>query len=248
MPRDTPRAFVTECRALGARVTLVEGLITDAGKAMRERCGPEWADLSTLREPYRLEGKKTLGYEIAESLGWKLPDVIVYPTGGGTGLIGMWKAFGEMESLGWIERGRRPRMVCVQAEGCAPLVRAFHSGAESASPWESAQTLASGLRVPSALADFWILRVLRESGGTARAVGEAELLAQTLRFARAEGILVCPEGGAALAALQALASEGWIRPHEEVVLLNTGSGLKYVEALETALEASAAAVRATPPN
>ena len=235
MPRDTPRAFAVVCRALGARVTLVDGLITDAGRALRERAGEEWTDLSTLREPYRLEGKKTLGYEIAEDLGWNLPDVIVYPTGGGTGLLGMWKAFEEMESLGWIERGHRPRLVCVQTEGCAPIVRAFQSGAESATPWQSASTLASGLRVPSAVADFWILRALRESRGTARAVTERDLLHDTLRLARAEGILACPEGGAALAALRGLVAEGWVRPGETVVLFNTGSGLSYLEALEEAL-------------
>jgi threonine synthase len=235
MPRDTPRAFVVECQALGARVTLVDGLITDAARALRERAGPDWTDLSTLREPYRLEGKKTLGYEIAETLGWRLPDVILYPTGGGTGLLGMWKAFEELEELGWIERGRRPRMVSVQPEGCAPIVRAFHAGAEAATPWEGARTLASGLRVPSAVADFWILRALRESRGTARAVAERALLADTLAFSRAEGILACPEGGAALTALRALVAEGWVASGEEVVLFNTGSGLKYLEALEAAL-------------
>jgi threonine synthase len=237
MPRDTPRAFLADCRALGARVTLVDGLITDAARALRESAGADWTDLSTLREPYRLEGKKTLGYEIAEALGWRLPDVIVYPTGGGTGLLGMWKAFEEMEALGWIEPGRRPRMVCVQAEGCAPLVRAFHAGEASARPWENGQTAASGLRVPAAVADFWILRVVRESQGTAVAVPEAALLADTLRLARREGVTACPEGGAALAALRRLAGDGWVAPDEEVVLFNTGSGLKYLEALEQALAA-----------
>jgi threonine synthase len=240
MPRDTPRAFVTECRALGAKVTLVDGTIADAGRALRERAGEEWTDLSTLREPYRLEGKKTLGYEIAEDLAWTLPDVIVYPTGGGTGLLGMWKAFEEMEELGWIERGRRPRMVSVQSEGCAPIVRAFHSGAVEATPWQSAHTLAAGLRVPSAVADFWILSVLRESGGTARMVTEAELLRDTLYFSRAEGILACPEGGAALAALRKLVAEGWIAGDEKVVLFNTGTGLKYLEAVDEALAREAA--------
>jgi threonine synthase len=237
MPRDTPRAFLADCRALGAQVTLVDGLITDAGRAMRDSAAPDWTDLSTLREPYRLEGKKTLGYEIAEALGWRLPDVIVYPTGGGTGLLGMWKAFEELEALGWIEAGRRPRMVCVQAEGCAPLVRAFHAGAESAAPWADGQTLAAGLRVPAAVADFWILRVLRASRGTAVAVSEAALLAETLRLSRRVGVEACPEGGAALAALARLVADGTVGPEEEVVLFNTGSGLKYLEALEAALAA-----------
>jgi len=235
MPRDTPRAFATECKALGAKVTLVDGLITDAGRIMRERSDGDWTDLSTLREPYRVEGKKTLGYEIAEDLEWTLPDVIVYPTGGGTGLLGMWKAFEEMEALGWISRRKRPRMVSVQTEGCAPIVRAFHSGADHATPWQSAHTLASGLRVPAAIADFWILRVLRESKGTARTVTERDLLADMLHFSRAEGITACPEGGAALAALRGLVAEGWIKPKERVVLFNTGTGLKYLEAIEEAL-------------
>jgi len=240
MPRDTPRAFATECKALGAKVTLVDGLITDAGRVLRERAGEEWTDLSTLREPYRVEGKKTLGYEIAEDLEWTLPDVIIYPTGGGTGLLGMWKAFEEMEALGWIARGRRPRMVCVQPDGCAPMVRAFHSGADSATPWQSAHTMASGLRVPAAIADFWILRVLRESRGTARTVTERDLLADMLRLSRAEGITACPEGGAALAALRGLVADGWVRPKDRVVLFNTGTGLKYLEALEQALANEAA--------
>jgi threonine synthase len=242
MPRDTPRVFLADCRLLGARVTLVDGLITDAARALREGAAGDWTDLSTLREPYRLEGKKTLGYEIAEALGWRLPDVIVYPTGGGTGLLGMWKAFEELEALGWIEPGRRPRMVCVQAAGCAPLVRAFHAGEPSAAPWEDAQTAASGLRVPAAVADFWILRVLRDSRGTAVAVPEASLLADTLRLSRREGVVACPEGGAALAALRQLAADGWVAPDEDVVLFNTGSGLKYVEALEQALAAERVAV------
>jgi threonine synthase len=242
MPRDTPRVFLADCRLLGARVTLVDGLITDAARALREGAAGDWTDLSTLREPYRLEGKKTLGYEIAEALGWRLPDVIVYPTGGGTGLLGMWKAFEELEALGWIEPGRRPRMVCVQAAGCAPLVRAFHAGEPSAAPWEDAQTAASGLRVPAAVADFWILRVLRDSRGTAVAVPEASLLADTLRLSRREGVVACPEGGAALAALRQLAADGWVAPDEDVVLFNTGSGLKYLEALEQALAAERVAV------
>jgi threonine synthase len=236
MPRDTPRAVITECQALGADLRLVDGLITDAAHQLREANDGSWCDVSTLREPYRVEGKKTLGLEIAEALGWQLPDVILYPTGGGTGLLGMWKAFEELEALGWIEAGQRPRMISVQAAGCAPLVRAFEEGREEAGTWENAVTLAAGLRVPSAIADFWILDVIRKSGGAAVAVPEETLLLETLHFSRAEGILACPEGGAALAALIALVGEGKIAPDETVVLFNTGSGLKYLEALEAALE------------
>jgi threonine synthase len=241
LPCETPAAFVTWCRVFGAEVTLVDGTIADAGRAMRDTLGPEWTDLSTLREPYRLEGKKTLGYEIAEALGWTLPDVIVYPTGGGTGLLGLWKAFEEMEALGWIERGQRPRLVSVQAEGCAPIVRAFAHGDETATPWENAHTAASGLRVPQAIADFWILRALRESGGTAIAVGEEELLADTVALARATGVVAAPEGGAVLAATRLLAASGWLRATDRVVLFNTGSGLSYREATESALALTARA-------
>ena len=235
MPLDTPRAVVTECRVLGAEVVLVDGLITDAAHALREQNDGRWCDVSTLREPYRVEGKKTLGLEIAEALCWQLPDVIIYPTGGGTGLLGMWKAFEELEALGWIAPGKRPRMISVQADGCAPLVRAFDEGRQEAEPWQNATTLAAGLRVPSAIADFWILDVIRESGGSAVAVEEEALLRETLHFSRAEGILACPEGGAALAALCRLVDEGSVRADETVVLFNTGSGLKYLEALEAAL-------------
>ena len=227
MPRDVPEPFLRECRAFGAKVTLVEGLITDCGRqarALAEKHG--WLDLSTLREPYRIEGKKTMGYELAEGFSWELPDVIIYPTGGGTGLIGMWKAFSELEELGWIGP-RRPRMVAVQAEGCAPIVRAFHAGEEFASPWENAATVAAGLRVPQAIGDFLILRALRESGGTAVAVSERELVEGARELAFLEGIYACPEGGATLAALKRLLFQGWVSRKERVVLFNTGSGLKY---------------------
>jgi threonine synthase len=227
MPRDVPAPFVAECRALGARVRLIDGLITDCGRAAAEegkRSG--WFDLSTLKEPYRLEGKKTMGYELAEQLGWHLPDVIIYPTGGGTGLIGMWKAFDEMERMGWTGP-ERPRMVTVQAEGCAPMVRAFHAGAEVAEPWENAATAADGLRVPAAVGDFMILRALRESGGTALAVSDAEMLEGANRLGSRLGVFACPEGGATLAALVRLREQGWIGDEERVVLFNTGSGLKY---------------------
>ena len=232
MPRDTPAAFQVEVSACGARLELVDGLITDCGLIVGERRQAEgWFDMSTLKEPYRVEGKKTMGYELAEQLGWSLPDVIVYPTGGGTGLIGMWKAFEELEQLGWIEPGRRPRMVSVQAAGCAPIVRAFEAGHESAEPWTDARTIASGLRVPGAVADFLMLRALRESGGTAVAVTDEELVASSRDLARHTGIFPAPEGGATLAALLALKERGWLGADERVVLFNTGSGYKYLEAL-----------------
>ncbi|MDW8068910.1 MAG: threonine synthase [Anaerolineae bacterium] len=228
MPRDVPAPFLAECRALGAEVTLVDGLITDCGREARRLAAERgWLDLSTLREPYRLEGKKTMGYELAQQMGWALPDVIIYPTGGGTGLVGMWKAFEEMVQLGWIE-DRRPRMVTVQSTGCAPIVRAFHAGEEFATPWENAQTVAAGLRVPAAVGDFLILRALRESGGTAVAVSDEALLEGQRLLGRTEGIFACPEGGATVAALKALLESGWIDPSERVVLFNTGSGLKYL--------------------
>ena len=229
MPIDTPSDFVFECRGFGADVHLIDGLITDCGKIVAERKQKEgWFDLSTFKEPYRVEGKKTMGYEIAEQLGWRLPDAIIYPTGGGTGLVGMWKAFDEMERLGWIGP-ERPRMISVQSEGCAPIVRAFEQGTEHAEPWENASTLASGLRVPSAVADFLILRAIRESGGTAVAVSDAEMLHCCWEIACMEGILPAPEGGATLAALKRLLDSGDVSPNEEVVLFNTGSAYKYRE-------------------
>jgi threonine synthase len=227
MPADVPKPFINECRVLGASVTLINGLITDCGKAARE--GVEKFgrfDVSTLKEPYRIEGKKTMGYEVAEQMGWRLPDVIIYPTGGGTGLVGMWKAFAEMEALGWIGP-KRPRMVTVQAEGCAPMVRAFHDGKEFAEPWADAHTIADGMRVPAAVGDFLILRALRESGGTAVAVADAEILEATYRLGKATGIWPAPEGGATLAGLLRLRKDGWVRDGESVVLFNTGNGAKY---------------------
>jgi threonine synthase len=229
MPKDTPSAFVFECRGFGAEVHLVDGLITDCGRIVAERKEKEgWFDLSTFKEPYRVEGKKTMGYELAEQLGWKLPDVILYPTGGGTGLVGMWKAFAEMAELGWIGP-HRPRMVSVQSEGCAPIVKAFHDGAEKATKWENAQTLASGLRVPAAVADFLMLRALRESGGNAVAVSDEAMLRCSWEMARAEGILPAPEGGATLAGLRILLEREIVGRDEEVVLFNTGSAYKYQE-------------------
>ena len=227
MPRDVPQLFVAECRALGAEVTLVDGLITDCGRVAAgevRRFGR--FDVSTLKEPYRLEGKKTMGYELAEQMGWTLPDVIIYPTGGGTGLIGMWKAFDEMERLGWIGP-ERPRMVTVQSDGCAPMVKAFHEGREFAEPWQDARTIADGLRVPAAVGDFLILRALRQSGGTAVAVSDEEMIEAARLIGRTQGIFCCPEGAATLVAFQRLRRQGWIGDDEKVVLFNTGSGLKY---------------------
>ncbi len=227
MPRDVPPLFVAECRVLGAHVTLIDGFITDCGREAAEAAHQFGRfDVSTLKEPYRLEGKKTMGYDLAEQMGWRLPDVIIYPTGGGTGLIGMWKAFAEMEALGWIG-SERPRMVCVQSDGCAPIVRAFLEGHESAELWRGPSTIADGLRVPGAIGDFLILRALRESGGTAVAVPDQEMLAAAKQLGRIEGIFACPEGAATLAAFKVLRLRGWIHDEDTVVLFNTGSGLKY---------------------
>ena len=238
MPRDTPRANVIECEVAGAHVTLVDGLITDCGAEVARRKESEgWFDVSTLKEPYRVEGKKTLGYEIAEQSEWSLPDVIIYPTGGGTGLVGMWKAFDELQQLGWIGE-KRPRMISVQAAGCAPIVRAFDAGARFAEEFENAHTVASGLRVPKAIGDFLILDAIRESGGTAIAVADDELLEGSRELARTEGIFAAPEGGACVPALRKLLERGDVKPDERVVLFNTGSGIKYLEAFEKRLKAT----------
>jgi threonine synthase len=227
MPADVPQSFQVECKVLGAEVTLVNGLINDCGARVREGVAEfGWFDVSTLKEPYRVEGKKSMGYELAEQFGWKLPDVIIYPTGGGTGLIGMWKAFAEMEALGWIGP-ERPRMVSVQSTGCAPIVRAFEQGVEHAELWQGAQTLADGLRVPVAVGDFLMLRAIRESGGTALAVDDAEMLEYGGVIGSLTGIFPAPEGAACLAAQIRLLAQGWIKPDETVVLFNTGTGLKY---------------------
>jgi len=232
MPRDTPAANQIEVAQYGAKLTLVDGLINDCGLIIAERKAAEgWFDVSTLKEPYRVEGKKTMGYEIAEQLNWRLPDVIIYPTGGGTGLIGMWKAFGELEEMGWIGRAR-PRMVSVQASGCAPIVKAFADNKASAEPWPNAQTVASGLRVPQAVADFLMLQILRESGGTALSVSDDEMLAEIPRVGKAEGIFFFPEGAACVAALRGLVANGWIKPDEEVIIFNTASGLKYLDVIQ----------------
>lgn len=227
VPADAPRANIREAQATGAHVQMVDGLIDEAGRRAKKIAASGYAfNLATLREPYRIEGKKTMGYELAEQLGWRLPDVIIYPTGGGTGLIGMWKAFDEMEQLGWIKPGRRPRMVSVQAAGCAPIVRAFEAGAETATPWSNAQTKAAGLRVPGALGDFLILDALRQSGGTAIAIDDEDMLAAQTELGRREGIYAGLEGAATLAAAQKLSESGWLGSDDEVVLFITSSGLK----------------------
>jgi len=232
MPSDTPRANIIECQQTGAHVTLIDGLITDCGKIVAERKQAEgWFDVSTLKEPYRVEGKKTMGYELAEQLDWTLPDVIIYPTGGGTGLIGMWKAFDEMEQMGWIG-SKRPKMVSVQSSTCAPIIRAFENGERFADEFENASTVASGLRVPKAIGDFLILDAIRASGGTAISVTDDELIKAVGEIGAAEGIFAAPEGAACLPALRKLIDQGIVSSGETVVLFNTGSGIKYLEAFE----------------
>lgn len=239
MPRDTPAANGMECRAFGADVREIDGQISDCGRYVAERKEKEgWFEVSTLKEPYRIEGKKTMAYELWEQFDRKLPDVIVYPTGGGVGLIGMCKAFDEMEEMGWIG-GERPRMVAVQAAGCAPIVEAFRRGGEIAEFWKDAETIASGLRVPKALGDFLILAGLRRTKGTAIAATDEEMLAAGRELASREGIFAAPEGAATVVAAQKLARESWIQPKESVVLFNTGCGYKYTEAWQKALDGSA---------
>ncbi len=231
MPADAPAAMVAECAACGAAVVLVEGLIDDCGKVIRAGATARgWADLSTLREPYRAEGKKTMGFEVAEQLGWRLPDVIVYPTGGGTGIVGMWKGFAELEALGLIGP-RRPRMVSVQAAGCAPIVRAFEAGARHAERWAGAATAAAGLRVPAAIGDYLILDAIRASGGTALAVTDAEMLDGVRLLGRSEGLFVSPESGAAVAAVRRLRQSGFLGPDDETVIFSTGSGLMHTDVI-----------------
>jgi threonine synthase len=229
MPRDTPAANIIECRESGAHVTLIDGLITDCGAEIARRKAKEgWFDMSTLKEPYRVEGKKTLGYELAEQLDWHLPDVVLYPTGGGTGLIGMWKAFDEMETLGWID-AKRPRMFGVQARGCAPIVNAFDAGNEAAAEIPDAHTMAAGLRVPKAIGDFLILNILRRSNGGAIAIDDEEMIRVTREVGSSEGLFVAPEAAACFAALKSLRSSGKIHSGERVVIFNTGSGIKYID-------------------
>jgi threonine synthase len=233
MPRDVPQANFLECKAYGARVTLVDGLISDCGRMVAERGPVEgWFDVSTLKEPYRIEGKKTMGYEVAEQMDWELPDAIFYPTGGGVGMIGMWKAFDEMEKLGWIG-SRRPKMIAVQATGCAPIVRAFEENEPRSRFFEGAHTVAAGLRVPKALGDFLVLQAVRESHGTAIAVTDDEMLTAGVQLASDEGVYAAPEGAACVAALEKLLASGFLKQTDRIVLYNTGSGLKYPEAYST---------------
>ncbi len=246
VPEDTPEIFVTEQRALGAEVRLVPGTIAEAGRALAGWAAPpDWWNVATFKEPFRLEGKKTLGYEIAEQSDWRLPEVIFYPTGGGTGLVGMWKAFAELRALGWID-GPPPRLVSVQARGCAPVVRAFEQDAARVAPWPDATTAALGLRVPSPFADALMLRAIRETGGTAVAVSEEELMDGMVELAGTEGCFACPEGGATLAALRKLRVSGEVKRDERVVIFNTGSGLKYPGAWRAALARRGAAAAGTP--
>ena len=230
MPKDVPLANRLEVEAGGAKLTLVDGLISDCGRMVAERKDAEgWFDVSTLREPFRVEGKKTMGYEVAEQLGWRLPDAILYPTGGGVGLIGMWKAFDEMEQLGWINSGRRPKMISIQATGCAPIVKALHEDRADSEMWPDANTLAAGLRVPKAYGDFIILSIIRESGGTAVDVSDDKIMVAVKRLVSDDGIFAAPEGAAALAAYEQLIAEGFLKATDEVVLFNTGSGYKYLD-------------------
>jgi threonine synthase len=232
MPKDVKTPFIRECELYGAHVTLVDGLITDAGRIAAEQGKPlGWYDVSTLKEPYRIEGKKTMGYEVAEQMNWTLPDWIIYPTGGGTGMVGMWKAFEEMSALGWIDPVTRPRMVSVQAANCAPIIKAFDEGAERSQMWEGASTIADGLRVPKAVGDFLVLRAVRESHGTALAVNDPDMVTGMKDLGRLEGISAAPEGGAALHAVRMLIAAGRIKPHERVVVFNTGGALKYLDVL-----------------
>ena len=232
MPRDVKTPFIRECELYGAHVTLVDGLITDAGKMAAELGKVNgWYDVSTLKEPYRIEGKKTMGYEIAEQLDWELPDWIIYPTGGGTGMVGMWKAFDEMSALGWIDPVKRPHMVTVQAAGCAPIIRAFESGAERSTMFENAHTVADGLRVPKAIGDFLVLRAVRESDGAAVAVSDTDMVTAMREMGALEGISAAPEGGAAFHALKVLIQQGRVLPHHRIVVFNTGGALKYLDVL-----------------
>ena len=229
MPNDTPKAFQVECDQYGANVEMIDGLISDCGKIVGERKEKEgWFDISTLKEPYRVEGKKTMGYELAEQFNWELPDVIIYPTGGGTGIIGMWKAFDEMETMGWIS-SKRPKMISVQAKGCSPIVDAFDQGLDRAQPFQNPKTSALGLRVPAAVGDFLILNSIRESDGFALSVTDDELMTGTKEIGSSEGIFSAPEGGATVAALPKLLDRGIIKPNDQIVLFITGSGLKYVD-------------------
>jgi len=230
MPKDVPFANYVEARMYGANVTLVDGLISDCGRIVAERKEKEgWFDISTLKEPFRIEGKKTMGYELVEQLGWEYPEAVFYPTGGGVGLIGMWKAFAELEELGWVRPGRRPKMIAVQSSGCAPMVRAFAEHADASKMWENAATFASGLRVPKPYGDYIMLEILRESDGVALAFSDQVILESLKDWARHEGIFLSPEGAAATAAYDHLLQSAFLKPEDRVVLFNTGAGLKYTD-------------------
>ena len=236
MPRDVPFANYVEAVAYGANVTLVDGLISDCGRMVAERKAAEgWFDVSTLKEPFRVEGKKTMGYELVEQLGWEYPDAVFYPTGGGVGLIGMWKAFGELEELGWVKPGKRPKMIAVQAAGCAPVARAFDAGESASQMWQDAATFASGLRVPKPYGDAIMLEILKESEGMALAVSDEVILASILDWARNEGIFLSPEGAAATAAYDQLIANGFLKSSDRVVIFNTGAGLKYTDVTAEAM-------------
>src|SRR5258707_3116611 len=239
MPKDVPQANVVECRAYGAHVTLIDGLISDCARMVNERRQAEgWFDVSTLKEPFRVEGKKTMGYEVAEQFNWELPDAIFYPTGGGVGLIGMWKAFDEMEQLGWI-CSKRPKMISVQAAGCAPVAKAWNEHKPVAEMWQNAPTLAAGLRVAQAYADYIILDILKKSGGTAIAVSDAQIFQAVQEWASKEGVFAAPEGAASLAAYQMLLQRKFLKPQDKVLLFHTGSGLKYIDVIAEALKIGA---------
>ena len=230
MPKDVPFANYVEAILYGAKITLVDGLISDCGRMVAERKEKEgWFDTSTLKEPFRVEGKKTMGYELVEQLGWEYPAAVFYPTGGGVGLIGMWKAFGELEELGWVRPGKRPRMIAVPSAGCAPVVRAFEQGEKTSQMWQNAATFASGLRVPKPYGDYIMLEILRESGGVALSIPDEQILASLKDWAKNEGIFLSPEGAAATAAYDHLLSTGYLKPEDRVVLFNTGAGLKYTD-------------------
>jgi len=238
MPKDVPQANLIECQSYGAHVNLVDGLIGDCARIIAERWEKEgWFDISTLKEPFRVEGKKTMGYEIAEQLDWKLPDAVIYPTGGGVGLIGMWKAFDEMQQLGWIKPGaKRPKMISVQAAGCAPIVRAWDEHKPASEAWKNADTIAAGLRVPKAFADYIVLDILKQSAGTAVAVTDDEIMQSLQSWAHDEGIFAAPEGAASLAAYNQLRRSGFLKASDTVVLFNTGSGLKYIDVIAAYLK------------
>jgi threonine synthase len=245
MPKDVPQANLVECQSYGAQITLVDGLISDCARMIGERKEKEgWFEISTLKEPFRVEGKKTMGYEVAEQMGWSLPDAIIYPTGGGVGLIGMWKAFEEMEELGWIPSGtKRPKMIVVQAAGCAPIPKAWEEGKAVSEPWKNASTMAAGLRVPKAYADYIILDVLKKSGGTAVTAMDEEILSAVAKWASQEGIFAAPEGAASLVAYEKLIASKFLKPSDRVVLFNTGSGIKYVDVIAAAKKPALPAAR-----